>query len=256
MLATAPVLAQTITQGYNLETSVSVQRGMVVGLKKDDPTSVEPVNNSQLDQVHGVVVGGNDASITLSEDDNRVFVASAGKFEVLVSDQNGAITAGDLIALSPITGIAMKSDELQPYVLGKAIDTFDETKKLSEATIRDAQDKERTISIGRILVDIAIGKNPNAKNATSVPGFLKDASEFIAGKPVNPIKVYISLVVLIVSAAISGALIYSGVRSAMIAIGRNPLSKKSIIRGLIQVVIVSLIIFITGIFGVYLLLKL
>ena len=72
----------------------------------------------------------------------------------------------------------------------------------------------------------------------------------------NPIRVYISLAVLFASASVAGALIYSGIRSGMIAIGRNPLSKKSIVRGMVQVVIVALIIFMAGIFGVYLLLKL
>jgi len=49
---------------------------------------------------------------------------------------------------------------------------------------------------------------------------------------------------------------YSGIRSGMIAVGRNPLSKKSIIRSLIQTVIAGLIIFLAGVFAVYLLLKL
>ena len=55
---------------------------------------------------------------------------------------------------------------------------------------------------------------------------------------------------------IAGSLIYSAVRSSLIAIGRNPLSKKSIIRGLFQVVIIGLMVFLSGIFGVYLLLRL
>jgi hypothetical protein len=46
------------------------------------------------------------------------------------------------------------------------------------------------------------------------------------------------------------------VRSSMIALGRNPLSRKSILRGMFQVIITSIIIFICGLFGVYLLLKL
>ena len=64
------------------------------------------------------------------------------------------------------------------------------------------------------------------------------------------------MAVLFAAAAVSGALIYSGVRSGMIAIGRNPLSKKSILRGIVQVIIVAITIFLIGIFGVYLLLKL
>lgn len=253
-----PVIAQTITQGYFVdESSVSIQNGMVVALKDGDSTKIEPINNSQATRAHGVVVGTGDSAFVLSEENQKVYVASSGKFSVLVSDQNGTIRQGDFISLSSVTGIAMKSDEFQEIVLGKAIDAYDgSVGKISEATIKDAQGNDKLLKIGRIRVDIQIMRNPILKSTASLPSFLKDASEYVAGKPVNPIRVYISLAVIIAAASVSGALIYSGVRAGMIAIGRNPLSKKSIIRGIIQVIIVAIIIFIIGIFGVYLLLKL
>jgi hypothetical protein len=250
-------LAQTITQGYDIETNVSLQRGMVVGLKENEPKKVEPINNSAIRRLHGVVVGTGDSSFVLAEDSQKIFVASGGKFDVLVSDQNGKINPGDYVTVSPVTGIAMKSDEFQETVLGKAIDAFDGTnKKLSDATIKDALGNDKKINIGRIQVDIAIVRNPFLKSTASLPGFLKDASQYVAGKPVNPIRVYLSIAVLFSAAAVAATLIYSGIRSGMVAIGRNPLSKKSILRGIFQVIIVGLIIFIIGIFGVYLLLKL
>jgi hypothetical protein len=48
---------------------------------------------------------------------------------------------------------------------------------------------------------------------------------------------------------------YGGIRNGLISIGRNPLSKKSIVRGMIQVILTALTIFLLGIFGVYLLLR-
>lgn len=257
LLLPSMVQAQTITQGYDVESDVIIQKGMIVGLKKDDARKVESINNSQLEQLHGVVVGGTDASFVLAEEKQKVYVASGGKFEVLVSDQNGAIAQGDYISLSPVTGIGMKADMYQPLVLGRAIDAFDGSdRKISDALIKDDQGNEKKLAIGRILVDISIIRNPNAKNTTNLPGFLKNASELVAGKPVHPLRVYLALSVLLVTAGIAGALIYSGIRSSMVAIGRNPLSKKSILKGLIQVIIVAMIIFVTGVFGVYLLVKL
>jgi len=251
------VHAQTITQGYDIETNVNLQRGMIVALKENDPKKVEAINNSVAKRVHGVVVGSSDSSFILAEETQKIYVASGGKFEVLVSDQNGNIGPGDFISLSSVTGIGMKSDEYQEMVLGKAIDGFDGTdRKISEVTIKDAQEKDKVISVGRIQVDISITRNPILKSTASLPSFLRDASEYVAGKPVNPIRVYLSIAVLVAAAAVSGSLIYSGVRSGMIAIGRNPLSKKSILRGIIQVIIVAITIFVIGIFGVYLLLKL
>ena len=58
------------------------------------------------------------------------------------------------------------------------------------------------------------------------------------------------------SALITGVMLYSGARGSLISVGRNPLSKGAILKGLIQIVILSLTVFITGMFGVYLLLKL
>lgn len=263
LLLLAPILlpqvtsAQTITQGYDVETDVSLQRGMIVGLKEEDPKKVEPINNSAIKRLHGVVVGTGDSSFVLAEQSQKIYVASGGKFDVLVSDQNGAILPGDYVTVSAVTGIGMKSDDTQELVLGKAIDSFDGVDRvLSEASIKDAQGQDRKLHIGRIQVDIAIMRNPVLKSTASLPSFLKTASEYVAGKPVNPIRVYISIAILFAAAAVSGSLIYSGVRSGMIAIGRNPLSRKSILRGIVQVIIVGLIIFIVGIFGVYLMLKL
>lgn len=258
LFALSPLAAsQTITQGYDIETNVNLQRGMIVALKEDDPKKVEAINNSEAKRVHGVVVGSSDSSFILAEETQKIYVASGGKFEVLVSDQNGNINPGEFISVSSVSGIGMKSDEYQEVVLGKAIDGFDgKNKKISEVTIKDAQDKDRVLSVGRIQVDISIMRNPVLKSSASLPSFLRDASQYVAGKPVNPIRVYLSMAVLFAAAAVSGALIYSGVRSGMVAIGRNPLSKKSILRGILQVIIVAITIFLIGIFGVYLLLKL
>ncbi len=113
------------------------------------------------------------------------------------------------------------------------------------------------MAIGQVPVAIDIGRNPLLQTTVAnLPGFLQRASQSIANKPVNSIRVYLSLVVLAISALIAGSLLYGGVRSGVAAIGRNPLSKRSIVRSLVQVTLTSLIIFIIGLFAVYLLLKL
>ena len=117
--------------------------------------------------------------------------------------------------------------------------------------------KKTTVSIGRVSMDISVAQNPlYQKNADNVPGFLNKIATGVANKPVSAARIYISLVVFLLTAIVTGNMLYSGVRSGMIAVGRNPLSKKSIIRSLIQTVIAGLIIFVAGVFAVYLLLKL
>jgi hypothetical protein len=251
------VQAQTVTQGY--ASDQPLKRGMIVGLKADDLKKVEAINSDSFDRLHGAVVGANDSSILVGSEDETVYVASGGRFKVLVNDQNGSLAQGDFVTLSAVSGIGKKAGDRDPVVLGKVLDGFDATNTsqvIGTANIKTSTGEAKALNIGTVTVDIAIGRNPILKTDNSLPAVLQRAGEFIAGKPVSPGRIYMSLAILLICSMISGSLIYGGVRSSLISIGRNPLSKKSIIRGLFQVVFIGLMVFLSGIFGVYLLLKL
>ncbi len=250
-----PLLAQAVTQGYGSDQTL--QRGMLVRLKSSDTTKVEAVKESNSSKMYGVVVDSNDAPVTLSADGKKVFVATAGHFDVLVSTQNGEVKAGDYIAVSAIDGIGMKGTDKEPEVIGRALAGFDgKSGAISSAQVKDSDGGTHTVNIGRVQADITVSRNPNLKaTQANLPELLRKASEAIAGKPVNAVRVYIALFVFLSTTILAGILMYGGVRSAIISIGRNPLGKKAIIRGMFQVVITGMIVFITGVFGVYLLLK-
>lgn len=249
------VSAQTITQGYASDTAI--QRATIVSLKADDAKKVEPTSFDNDEHMHGVVVSANDAPFTLSTDEEKTFVATKGRFETFVSNENGTVQAGDFVTISRVAGIGMKASEREPYIIGKAISGFDGETGVLSTTEVDDNGTTKKVAIGRIQVDIGVSGNPLLKpTKANLPGFLERTAETIAGKsPVNPIRVYISMVILFTAAAVSGILLYSGVRSALISIGRNPLSKKSITRSLLQVIMTSIIILLLGVFGVYLLLR-
>lgn len=250
-----PLVAQSVTQGYG--TDETLQRGMIVQLKKDDTSKVEVLTNDSNSKIQGVVVNANDAPFTVSDGSQKVFVASSGQYLVLVSDQNGSIAPSDYVSISALAGIGMKANSTQPQVLGKAINGFNgKDNVLSSSKIKDGDGKEQPVNIGLSIVDISITKNPQLKAEANVPSFLKKASETVAQKSVGANKVYIGVVLLVLTALISGVVLYAGVRSSIVALGRNPLSRKTIVKGMIQVLITSLIIFLLGLFGVYLLLKL
>jgi hypothetical protein len=233
---------------------------MIVSLKDDAAKVVVPLTSQNIKNMHGVVVASNEATLTLSSDDvdKQVFVATYGRYEVLVSNQNGAIKPGDYVTISALAGIGMKADSDQSMILGKAITGYDGTKNVeSTATLTDTSGKKTDVSIGRLTVDVGISHNPLESNAANhLPGFLDTLSTTIADKPVPPIRVYIALLVFAVSAVIAGSMLYSGIRNGMVAIGRNPLAKRSILKNLIQIILISILVFIIGLFGVYLLLKL
>lgn len=253
----SPLGAQTaFTQGYGSDETL--QRGMIVRIKKDDATKVSALKYEEMPDMHGVVVDSNDAPVTLSAEGQKVFIATGGKYEVLVSTQNGEIKAGDYITISSLSGIGMKANAAESHVVGRALSDFNgKDAVVSTTEIKDSANNTKNIAIGRLFADISVSRNPNYGPPDSgLPEALRKAAESIAGKEVNTARVYIAVVIFVVSTIIAGTIMYGGVRSGIISIGRNPLSKKSIIRGMLQVVIFGLIVFILGLFGVYLLLKL
>lgn len=253
----SPLGAQTaFTQGYGADSIL--QRGMIVRIDKDDSTKVAAMNYDEMPNMHGIVVDANDAPVTLSSEGQKVFVATGGKYEVLVSDQNGEVKAGDYITVSSLSGIGMKALAAESHVAGRALADFNGREGVaSTAEVTDSAGNKRKVNIGRVMTDITVSRNPNYGPPDSgLPEALRRVAESIAGKQVNTARVYMALIVFGLSTIIAGTLMYGGVRSGIISIGRNPLSKKSIIRGMLQVVISGLIIFILGLFGVYLLLKL
>ncbi len=248
-----------ITQSYNADPAVQI--GMIVALKEKDPSTVVPLPPSQVDRLLGIVVPQSNAPIVLTPEkisQQQVLVATSGRHSILVSNQNGPIKVGDYLTISSISGIAMKAGQDQTQVVGQAAGTFSGTSGvISTVKLKDSTGKESTVSIGRTQLEINVSHNPLFQTSTDyVPGFLAKGAQTVSGKPVSVARIYTSMAILFVISVITGNVLYSGIRGGMIAIGRNPLSRKSIFRSLIETVIAGLIIFVSGVFAVYLLLKL
>lgn len=258
MLLPMATYAQSISQSY--EASDDVQRGMIVMIDPKNSKQVVPLSNESTNSMHGVVVAGNETVLSLGGDNTKsqVYVANNGKYEVLVSNQNGTIKVGDLVTISSLDGIGMKASGAQSVVLGKALSGFDGKKNVNGTMVLKSSVGKQTVAIGKIVVDVSIAHNPLSVSITGppVPAFLKKAGDVISGKPVSTVRLYVAVLILLITVFVTGSLMYGGVRSSLVAIGRNPLAKKSIGRGLIQVIILGLIIFVLGLFSVYLLLKL
>jgi len=93
------------------------------------------------------------------------------------------------------------------------------------------------------------------KNDVAIPSPLRRVGESIAGKPVTALRIYSALAIFILSALMAASLLWVSVRSSITAIGRNPLSHHSIFRGMSQAIVIAVLVFIIGMFGVYLLLR-
>jgi hypothetical protein len=251
--------AQAVAQSFTAETSL--QPGMVVELG-NDKDNIKPVTQNEASKMLGVVVQPNDAplSLTTTNAGQKAYVATTGTYRMLASDQNGAIKRGDYLIVSSLDGIAMKVNDSTQYVVGKALSGFDGSSGvLTQTTAKDTHGQEHVIKVGYVGVSINISRNPLLKNnnpESNLPGFLLKVTDSVANKQVSAVRAYISLALAVLTAIIVCTVLYAGIRNSIIALGRNPLARKSIIRNLLQVIITSLIILFCGFFAVYLLLKL
>jgi len=247
---------QGLVRSYG--TDANVRQGMIVALDAKDPTKVDPLTASNVNDMFGVAIAPADAPITVSDTGGtQVYVATSGQYDVLVSNQNGVIKAGDYISVSALNGIGMKALDGQPTVLGRAAADLTSNNVLQSTVKIKTAAGDQVVSIGVVPVTIAIGNNPNVGHGTgNLPGFLQVASNSIADKPVAAPRVYLSVAVLVLTAFIAGSILYSGVRGSLLSIGRNPLARHSILGGLSETVLAGVAIFILGLIGVYLLLKL
>ncbi len=247
--------AQTITEGFYSDQPL--QRGMIVKQKNDEPSKIEMITRETANEAYGIVIAANDTPITISDEGQEFFVATVGTFEVLVSTQNGPVNRGDYVSVSAIDGIGMAASQDDETVVGIALSDFDASKDVASTTsITKADGQKQEVAIGRVELDARIGLNPHHKAPEpDVPTVIQRFSTAIAGKQVNPFRAYVSVVIFIMSTTTAASLLYSGVRTGLVSLGRNPLSRNTIVRGMFQVIITGLIVFFLGLFGVYLILR-
>ena len=250
-------LAQSVVQSYGANKSLEV--GLIVELQPGSTSKVEALTQANESKMFGVVVNPNSAAVSLSTSSSasQTYVATSGNYQVLVSNQNGPIQAGDYITISSISGIGMKASTSDEIVVGKSLSSFLGTAdSLGSTSLKNSNGHTSTVQLGLVDTSLDIAHNPLLKNTeANLPGFLVNISQNVANKPVSVGRIYISLIIIGICAIISGSMLYAGVRSSIVSIGRNPLSRRAVMRSLVQVTLTSLIVFILGIFAVYLLLR-
>lgn len=245
-------------QSYAADKQLDI--GTIVQLTGKESQRVTVATQSRLANMFGVVVDENQLPLKVSNSklQNETFVAVSGTYNVLVSTQGGTIASGDYVTLSSVNGVAMKASTKEKTVFGRANAPFDgRGVTLGTTTLKDSAGKTQTVTLGIVPVTIDIKRNPNEKSTkTEVPEFLERIGQAIAEKEVSAIRIYLSMAITAVSLIAAIVVLYAGVRNSIISIGRNPMSKKSIFRSLLEIILTSILILVIGLFAVYLLLKL
>src|SRR5579884_2111499 len=154
IILTVPIsaLAENVVEGFTAKQAL--EPGQIVAIDKSSNRSVKLAPAADSNQIYGVVVDPSDAAITLVGNNTKVFVATTGTYQVLVSTVHGAIKVGDYISMSDINGIAAKAASTEPVILGKAVSGFDGKSNVITTSGKSA--------IGRVNVTINVTKNPLA----------------------------------------------------------------------------------------------
>jgi hypothetical protein len=252
LVATASVSAiSTITQGY--QTKGTPPLGSIVSLKKDSTDTVDTATPENVNNILGVVVGADNSLISLSsESANQIQVATSGVVEVLVSDINGSIYAGDQITASPISGVGMKATA-NTKVVGIAQDNLGDN-HTDKQTYKDKKGEQHTVKLGQVPVLVNVSYYFKQPEKTIIPSAIQNIANALAGKAVKPLPILVSMGIFIITLIVVVSIIYSMIHSSIISVGRNPMSQSAIYRNLIQLSLLILMILVVAVIAIYMVL--
>ncbi len=229
-LASAGASSANLSHSYHSTTAIA--NGSIVSLDPKRSDYVEAANTDNALRFLGVVVPKGDSLLAVNASDQLAQVATSGNANVLVSTLNGAIKVGDKVAISPISGVGMKSGG-GDHTIGLAQTAFDA--KSTGAVIRDVTLKNgqtAQVNVGFVRINIAAGPDNPAGSAANVNG-LQQIVKSLTGHTISTSRIVISLMVGVVAFVTLIVLVYGSIYGSIISIGRNPLAKRAIYRSLL-----------------------
>lgn len=236
-------------------TDNSIKPGMLVSLTKN-PGVIEPANNNNAGELVGVV-GSSQNDLSIQQ--GQIAVQTEGLVQALVSTASGDIKVGDKISPSILNGVGAKVGQNGVVVGISQGSLSSDTKDAIKTSITDANNVAREVYVASIpvLVKVTyISSNQQViQDKGSVLQILQDIAEAVAGKRVSTSAVILSFILLLVGIFISGIIINTVIRNGFQAIGRQPLSKKDIIRNMLRSVIFAISLLLFSVVGALVVIK-
>jgi len=251
--ASAEAAAADVSRAFT--STETLAGGTIVSLVGTSGDAVEPANSTNTKQLVGVVVAKDGSLISIDSNQNSVQVATSGKANVLVSNLNGDIKTGDLIAESPISGVgtvALAGEK----VIGVAQADFSAiSPNTSAQTVTDTSGKQKQVAIGSIPLIVAVGTaagNSDGQYGTGLKGMLSD----VAGKPVSSSRIIMTGFISLLALGALAAMIFAAVKNGIAGTSRNPLAKPVIFESLAQVFVMIILVSVVSLVINYAILRL
>lgn len=243
-----------VSQGY-ISNDAELRQYMAVRVAGDDDKGHPVVESSSLveqDKTIGIAVGLNDSLVTVAPESSEVYVVSSGTAQAYISDVNGAVKKGDLLAVSPLRGILMKSTDATKPTVGQALEDFI-NKPTQTIIAKDSEDKSVEVHIAVMNMNVSL-KPAKLVSSKEDDNWIKSLGNSLVGHEISTARIVAALAIFFILMVIEGELIYGTVASTITAIGRNPLAKKSILSQSFKSVKIASAILIMGIVSVGLIL--
>jgi len=223
--AAADIPVGYVTDDKTLSQNMAVA---LTGEKSGDKLKVKAADDTLTTNVLGVAVSLDNSLIALSSVSPGVYVVSSGTAEVYVSDLNGAPKTGDLLAISPLKGILVKSVDQTKSSFGAALENFG-SKPAQVVEIKDKSGKALATNVALMTINVAI--NPPLKSAAAAENdWLEASAASLTGRELSSVRIVAILIIFVTMMVVAGEIIFSVVSGSITAMGRNPLAKSAITR--------------------------
>lgn len=253
--ASGLVNAGAVTQG--LKTDIALPTGAVVSLTKGSSDAIEKTTFDNEDRLVGVTATAKDALIDLQPSGSIIRVAVSGDTPLLVTNLNGDISPGDQLVISPLAGIAakLKSDQPTKKIIGTAGQKFDKSlTDVKEFQVTLANGSKQNVIVGRISAQLLLNNRNDQKSSTQNQNILAAVGQKLTGKPTNPLRLVASSLIAVGTFALAGLILNGSVKGSFISLGRNPLSKDSIVSSLFRASLLAVVITAMGLAMAYVIL--
>jgi hypothetical protein len=232
-------------------TTEPLMPGSVVSLSGTATKQVRAASSANVSSLYGVVtqVGNGTAE-----------VATAELVQTLVSTAHGDIVVGSPITASELKGVGQKATTAI-RIVGFAQASFNaKSPQAKVETFKDRAGTSQTMSVGAVPVMLGALNYVASAGTTAgdngdgswLPSQIQTFFASIAGHQVVPSRIVLSLFLLLVAVVVIGMLIGTAVHGSVVSIGRNPLASRSLLRALLQVVVVAIVLMAGAMGGVYL----
>jgi len=230
---------QNVSKSYHATQAIPI--GSIVSLETQRNNYVVSTTTDNAKRLIGVAVKPKESLIAINPGTNVVQVATAGSADVLVSTVNGTIHRGDKVAASPFEGIGMKSTQTGNRIVGVALADFDaDGSQTKVVAVKDKNGGSQDVKVGYVPISLAVGTDASGVGEADATG-LQRYVQSLTGHSVSMTRILIGLVIAIITLVALMVLLYAAISGSLISIGRNPLAKTSILRGLIFVLIFAVV---------------